>query len=1181
MNLENETNRRRKPMPHQRTMRRIMLRMVSVEGGELARRRVPLSELKYRDGDEEQRVKEVLDALIDARLVVTGKEPDGEPYAEPAHDALVRGWDKLLEWRQESQEELTLRGLLTPAANDWKARTGGLWHFNPRLSLVSQQLRPSENYGQTQFAARDDGWLNADEAEFIEKSAGRRQKILAGIVGVTAAAFLAMGILTLFAYSERNRADVNATTARRNEQKALDRLSHLQVRTYANTLNEVAHLSSTAPFDGLDLLEDTARCPLNLREFTWRYLHRACRQRRVDLVEQKEPITSLALSPDATLLAFGDRSGKVRVWDIPNRKELIQFAAHNGKVNLLSFSPNGELLATASLDGSIGLRQARTGKELFTWEMKNTAAASVCFSASGDKLAVASHQNSNGKDANGNQEWRADIHIWKVGDGSEQATFRGPELLVTSMAFTPDAKEVLAATLDGAVWAWNVNAPGNGVRRHKHDHSGFANSVVLVQKDAGSLQLFVSEIHDAHTWDVGGRRDLRQFHGEYGAISARGSKVAVANAREISVDDLETGGTITIRAPFAPTAMVVSSNAKLLAATDGRQISLFDPAHSPGIETVNIAKAMEPRSVPANGDLIKILPAGLGGQAVVVRRENSEWKAEQFKTRTPSRFAAWSQISQLAALSRGSRVEVWRTEYADSESAPRPAPSERMIVLSEHANCSRENVGRSGLLSIDTVERRVALDVFPEVAWAAGVAEPSCAAFSHDGKYLATAGHNVLRIWDTETLRQLHEYAIYPGEAFHRAEFSPDDSTLALAVSKRIHLWNVREGRVRSTLAGHASDVISLAFSTDGKTLVSTEENGHVMLWDPRYGERLGKIQLKDEEYPTAGFSRDGNVLLTAGIDGMLYVWKAESGTPAVCNGHLNVVNDLAFSPDGSTLGSAGWDGVRIWSTSDGQEQRSFARNGGGFESESALIYASDGKSLSAFEPDFGLRRLNPRNGDIRVVRESFGMPIDGAEFSPDGKLLAIGSQGSIRLYETDAGQEVHQFSASIRRGVSRMTFSSDGTMLACVDRSGASIRDRNWHVRLIRIATGETIRSVEGEELDAHDPAISSDGQTLAVAHIAEVSLWDPGIGKRKATLRGHSSRVMSTVFSPNSALLAVGRDDGTIEVWRVASAEVESVWRGHQGAVNHLAFSPDGGYLASASSDRTVRLWPIATDK
>ena len=109
---------------HRRTMRKVMLRMISVEGGELARRHVPDDELVYGDLEEDRRVHEVIRSLTEARLVVVGKDTDDQPFVEPAHDELVRGWDKLLAWSREEAESLQLRRRLAPAAQAWEARTG-------------------------------------------------------------------------------------------------------------------------------------------------------------------------------------------------------------------------------------------------------------------------------------------------------------------------------------------------------------------------------------------------------------------------------------------------------------------------------------------------------------------------------------------------------------------------------------------------------------------------------------------------------------------------------------------------------------------------------------------------------------------------------------------------------------------------------------------------------------------------------------------------------------------------------------------------------------------------------------------------------------------------------------------------------------------------------------------------
>ena len=72
-----------------------MLRMVAGQGGELARRLIPKTELVYPNSDENDRVIMILIRLTEASLIVEGNETDGEPFVEPAHDALVSSWDKL------------------------------------------------------------------------------------------------------------------------------------------------------------------------------------------------------------------------------------------------------------------------------------------------------------------------------------------------------------------------------------------------------------------------------------------------------------------------------------------------------------------------------------------------------------------------------------------------------------------------------------------------------------------------------------------------------------------------------------------------------------------------------------------------------------------------------------------------------------------------------------------------------------------------------------------------------------------------------------------------------------------------------------------------------------------------------------------------------------------------------
>ena len=81
-----------------------------------------------------------------------------------------------------------------------------------------------------------------------------------------------------------------------------------------------------------------------------------------------------------------------------------------------------------------------------------------------------------------------------------------------------------------------------------------------------------------------------------------------------------------------------------------------------------------------------------------------------------------------------------------------------------------------------------------------------------------------------------------------------------------------------------------------------------------------------------------------------------------------------------------------------------------------------------------------------------------------------------------------------------------------------------------------------------------------------------------RYSVLTERQESVLSVAFHPDpdhSDLLAVGRSDGTIELWDTSTPKLLHTLKGHTDIVFMLAFSPNGNILASGSADGTVRLW------
>jgi WD40 repeat protein len=121
----------------------------------------------------------------------------------------------------------------------------------------------------------------------------------------------------------------------------------------------------------------------------------------------------------------------------------------------------------------------------------------------------------------------------------------------------------------------------------------------------------------------------------------------------------------------------------------------------------------------------------------------------------------------------------------------------------------------------------------------------SCAAFSSDGKLLATAGDQLIRLWDMSAGKDIDVLRLHRIRV-HSAAFSPDGKTLALgADTKDILLLDVATVKVVATLEGQKGSVGKVAFSPDGKTLATTGNDNTISLWNVATRKRDSVIEQR------------------------------------------------------------------------------------------------------------------------------------------------------------------------------------------------------------------------------------------------------------------------------------------------------------------------------------------------
>lgn len=399
--------------------------------------------------------------------------------------------------------------------------------------------------------------------------------------------------------------------------------------------------------------------------------------------------------------------------------------------------------------------------------------------------------------------------------------------------------------------------------------------------------------------------------------------------------------------------------------------------------------------------------------------------------------------------------------------------------------------------------------------------------------------------------------------------FSLDGKILASGcVHGSIEIWNPSSGSRKMVLNGHTGFIRATSFSPGSGFLASAADDLTVRVWDISSGS---SVQVLKHSYcPLAvAFSPDSKYIASGTEGGCIRIWDSSTRELlSVCKANSGGVNTVAFSPTNSKIIASGScdKAVRLWDISTGSTGSLVQTLTGHGDTVQVVSFSPDG-TLASGSSDRTVRLWDLEKIPIPTVAQELDFHfIDRMAFSPDGKLVASGSEmEKVRLWNT-YGECVGCLD-SLDRGIYHVQFSPDGKRIAVI-----SYPDRNT-IQLLDVEENTIIQLLERPSLIFTALAFSPDGKSLAYgarSHFPDVrdtiNLWNLSTGECTCVVERQPLWVSFLAFSPNGDILASGSRDGSdrtvISLWNLQTGEaIKCVATTHQ--IEWMSFANDGQSL------------------
>jgi WD40 repeat protein len=842
-------------------------------------------------------------------------------------DLLLSGIDTDLEWVREH----TQWGL---KAIEWDG------HGRDASFLLSgSELEAAEQWLARQSGKRPEP--TALDNEFVLVSRRHVVRRLRRTRAITAAALAIVSALAVTAFVLRNQA-VNQSQIATSRQLAAESLLELTSDPQLSLLLGVQAAAVRHTPEALDALRRAL--PANHLLGT--------------LQRGRQPVYSVALSPDGRLVAAASSDYVVRVWKTDGQL-LRTLTGHLAEVLGVAFDPTSHKVLTWAEDGTARL-----------WDLYGNRPPVVM--QGGDYRVIHASISPNGQMVATSTFLHSPPRVWNATSGRFLFSLGQATDTVPDIEFSSNGSLIATANYNGTVSFWKAatGAPlgSLNVATGPNPSSRMDVNEALFSPGGRYLLVSTSDNFGNHgQWRVWDLRTLRPttppLTGDNGSWSPDGQFI------------ITTGP---------------DGNARIWDATTGRLKQLLhgpDPIAGPALLSSDGGTGSPLYAVtgsqdgtadvwaPSDGTLVESL---VGTQGAV----------------TPAAF--WPDISRVVTFGSDGSTRIWSTGAVIPQSAPvaqrvlstvrtlgravnvvpssRSLDSDPLAPLAAFYNVTRSAGFPNSATVIDTRSgAKVSTFPFPAGSSVTPAGSNGYVSFDARGYMMLVVGNGRAQIRAARSGRLLHTLSGI-GSLAASGAVSPDGNLVAAADNQdRIGIWNTTTGQHLVSFYRHhpqtnvATD-ITLKFSPDSTLVLSADQSGVTFVWQARTGRVLNEVHGPGPPNATydpynqgmyhqvmggAISPNDQFVVTTSGWDNNAHVFRVgHPGELVTLQGHSDGIDDAAFSPDSTLIATTAGHSVCAGGAGIGAECDNSTRVWDIQQSSPLLTLRNDGGTRVAFSPD-------------------------------------------------------------------------------------------------------------------------------------------------------------------------------------------------------------------------------------